>query len=514
MQQVAHVVSEGAAEVAGEAVHSLADHVQGDERQALVHRLKQAVLRLRQRPDYAESASTLSMLVRRYLAAYTRLTSDTVDAVGHEVGGSREADKAVDNFWHFFTAFGDGEQWARVEQSFRDVVESGRSDPELDRLARELADVVQEALTDPDFFDGADERLKQLRARAKDIASRSSMGESLDGLLQNLHSALGSVRDDDDVQKLERTSTRIAHLVSPSGQYTNRQLVDDTVNVFLPLLVQGIQHLPVPRLEVSTPDMDLLLENLVLQPGTTVNDSSFLPYRLHVSTQNDVDVAKGRHQTTSSMTTTVKVTMAGLSVAAEDVGYWVRLRSGLLRTTDEGLASIAVNEGGVDLSVEVEIGRDRLDEMVSLRRVRARVHHVDYALSQSRFGWLAWALKPVVRPLVRRALEARLAAGVEAGLRTLNRELLYARERLRATRIANPDSLATFVRAVAARLRPRPDPEVEARAGVRRGRGVFRGRYTPGSLVKLWDDEGRSAEQRVFEGEGGWRNAIFDVRAA
>ncbi|KAM4062669.1 Bactericidal permeability-increasing protein, alpha/beta domain [Hirsutella rhossiliensis] len=512
VRQVAQVVSSGAAEVVGEAGHSLAEHVKGDEQQALIHRLKQAVLKLRKRPDYSESASTLSLLLQRYLVAYTRLTSDAVHAVEDEVGASRDADKAVDNFWQFLTTFGDREQWGQVEKSFKDVVDAGRSDPDFDKLAKELANLVQEMLTEPDFFDNAEERLKQLRARAREVASRSSMGESLDGLLKNLHSAIRSVRDDEDIEKLFRTSTRIAQILSPSGQYTNSQLVDDSINVFIPLLVQGVQHLPVPRLEVSTPDVDLLLENLVLEPGKTVNHSSFLPYRLQVSTHNDIEVRKARFQTTSSMTTQLKVRIAGLSLAAADVGYWVRLHSGLLRTVDEGLVSFYLDERGIDIALDIEIGRDRIDQIVSLRRVGVRIHHLNYTLSQSKFSCLAWLFKPLIRPLVRKALEGQIAAAVDEGLRTLNRELLYARERLRATRIADPESLVTFVRAVAARLTPAPDPDLEARAGVRPGRGVFRGRYAPGSLVKLWDDEGREAEQRVFEsGRGGWRNGIFDV---
>jgi hypothetical protein len=31
-------------------------------------------------------------------------------------------------------------------------------------------------------------------------------------------------------------------------------------------------------------------------------------------------------------------------------------------------------------------------------------------------------------------------------------------------------------------------------------------------LVKLWEEEGRDAEQKLFEYEqGGWKNDIFDV---
>ncbi|KJZ70668.1 hypothetical protein HIM_09941 [Hirsutella minnesotensis 3608] len=244
VQEVAQVVSSGAAEVVGEARHSIAEHVTGDEQKALLQRLKQAVLKLRKRPDYSESASTLSLLLRRYLAAYSKLTSDTVHAVEHEVGSSREADKSVDNFWQFMTSIGDREQWAQVEKSFKEVVEAGRSDPEFDKLTQELADLVQGMLTDPGFFDNAEERLQHVRTR----------------------------------------------------------------------------------------------------------------------------VRRARINTASSITSLVRVKVAGLSLAADDVGYWIRLHSRLLRTTDEGLVNFHLDKRGMDIALDIEIGRDRVEEILSLRR--------------------------------------------------------------------------------------------------------------------------------------------------
>ncbi|KND90888.1 hypothetical protein TOPH_04569 [Tolypocladium ophioglossoides CBS 100239] len=181
--------------------------------------------------------------------------------------------------------------------------------------------------------------------------------------------------------------------------------------------------------------------------------------------------------------------------------------------TDEGLASFHLDERGIDITLDIEIGRDRIEEMVSLRGVDVHIHHLDYTLGKSKFACLAWILKPLIRPMVRKAIEAKMAAAIKEGLHFLNRELDFARERLRATRIADPGDLWTFLRAVATRLTPAPDADIETRVSMRPGGGVFRGRFAPGSLVRLWEDEGRDAAQRVHEYErGGWRNEIFDVK--
>ncbi|EEU39465.1 uncharacterized protein NECHADRAFT_94421 [Fusarium vanettenii 77-13-4] len=510
---ISETVKDSAIVVADEAGQSIKEHAKGDEGDALIHRLKQTVFNLRKRTDYKESVSTLSLLIRRYLLAYSHAAAETVQALEEDTEPNPEADRAMHNFWLLITSLGDHERWEDVRRSFDAVVEDGRTDPNFDELARQIGNLVQDMLSDPDFFDNAEERFNRLRKQSNELTAKSSIKDDLDNLLGNLHAAFQSVLEDTDIKKLIHTTERLAQLLSPAGEYANSDLVTDSVNIFVPLLIQAIQYIPIPRVEVAAPAIDLLLENLILEPGRTINASSFLPFKLNVSTYNNFEVRKGRNGTASAMTSMMKVTVSGLSIVADDLGYWFRLHSGLFRMVDEGIAGFHLDKRGVDITLDIEIGKDRLEQIVTLRNVDVNIHHLNYTLSKSKFACLAWILKPIIRPIVRKALEVKIAAGIAEGLHFLNREMLYARERLRATRIADPKDLLTFIRAVAARLVPAPDPDIETRVGVKPGQGVFQGRYAPGSLVRLWEMEGREAEQRLFEYEqGGWKNEIFDVR--
>jgi len=114
-------------------------------------------------------------------------------------------------------------------------------------------------------------------------------------------------------------------------------------------------------------------------------------------------------------------------------------------------------------------------------------------------------------------LEKQLATAIADFFHAANRELVFARERLRATRISDPKDLQTFAKAVLTRLTPAEDPDLYANIGVTGGsneRGnIFAGVYAPGSVVKLWDEEAARAGERVDDNAGkGWRNDIFDVQ--
>lgn len=510
---VAKTVAEGAVEVAQEAEHSFVDKITGDEKETLLHRLKLAVSSLRKRRDYSDSVSMLAKLLQRYAFAYSHALEEATSTTERDIDTNPATDKAMRNFWSFIKSFGDAKEWQELERRLDRVMEHRKSDTEFDKLVQQIGNAVQEMLTDPGFFEHAEQRFQDLRSQSQQLASDSTLREDVDGLLAKLQSTLQSVLQDTDIAKLLQTSKYIAKILSPAHSYTNTDLVTDAIHVFVPKLIQGIQYVPIPRVEVSTPDVDLLLENLILEPGVSVNNTSFLPYRLRVETRNDFEIRKARTRTTSSVESLVTIKIDGMSIRAQEIGFWLRAHSGLLHLADEGIASFELDERGVDIEVDIEVAKERLESILSLRDVRVRIHKLDYTLRKSKFALAATLFKPMIVPIIRSAIETQMSTAIADLIHAANRELLYARERLRATRIADPDDLLTFIKAVAARLVPEEDPDLYTRVGITEpGQGVFKGVYAPGSVVKVWNEQAAEAKQRIREGEGdGWRNDIFDV---
>ncbi|TGJ82630.1 hypothetical protein E0Z10_g6132 [Xylaria hypoxylon] len=513
VQNVAKVVADGGSHVASAAVESAKDKVSGDEGQALLKRLQATVLNLRKRKDYSDSVSTLALLIKRYALVYSRAAEEIVETAQSGVTENRETDRALANLWEFIKSFGDRNAWEKCEELLQKVVSHKDQDPEFENLMQQVGDSLQRLLTDPDFFNNTEQKIKDLREKSEQVGSESSLRHDIDELLQQISITFQSVLRDTDIHNLVTTTIRLFGVLSPPDSVTNPDLIQDSLHVFIPILIASIQYVPIPRLEVSTPAIDLLLENLIIEPGRTVNQTSFLPYRLKIETYNDIEIRKARFRTSASSKHLVLIKVDGLSARADEIGFWLRTHSGLFRLADEGIASFALDDRGIDIHLEVEICRERLEQILTLRGVRVRVHKLNYQLRKSKFSWLGWLFRPLLRPILKATMEVQLAKAISDLLHAGNRELLYARERLRATRIANPDDLWTFLKAVAARLVPEEDPDLYARVGVDQpGEGVFRGVYAPGSVLKIWHDQAERAGDRVEEFEaGGWRNDIFDT---
>ena len=509
------VVGNGLAKTGHDAFSSLQDNVSGDQKETLIYRLKKAVMKLRKRNDYSDSVSTLGLLIKRYARAYSRAVDETITTAQDDVNTNPAFDKAIKNFWSLISSFGDREQWQLLEQKVEKLMDHSQTDPGFENFMVDIGNSVQKLLTDPDFFESADKKIQELREKVKEMGTESNLSQDVDEALSQLQITFNSVLEDKDVSNLITTTTQIFNIISPLHATTNHDLVQDALHVFIPLLIQAVQYIPIPRLEISVPEIDLLLENLIIEPGRTINNTSFLPYKLRIETYNDLEIRKAHTQrTTTSATSCVTVAVNGLSVRADEVGFWLRAHSGILRLADEGIASFQLDERGIDIALDVEIGKERLEKILTLKAVRVHVHKLSYSLRKSKFSWLAWIIKPLLRPIVRKVLEKQLATAIADGMHAANRELLFARERLRATRISDPQDIRTFVKAIITRLTPAEDPDVYTAVGVTPSKGVFKGVYAPGSVVKLYEDEARQADERVDDAivDGGWRNEIFNVQ--
>ncbi|KAL1889020.1 hypothetical protein Sste5346_009200 [Sporothrix stenoceras] len=559
----------GASKVAADAQQSVsAKLVDNDDgaRERLLGRLKQAVGTLRQRPDYANSVSTLTLLLQKYAAGYVKAAEEVVDAVEEAVDEIRdgpgtsgtvttneEADVALRNFWSFLTAFGDPEAWKKLEAQFCALLDRTKGDSQqVDTFVRSVGQTLQDMLTDPAFFDEPEAHLGALKKQGAELeeqlsssktSSSTSIRQDLDALLGQVKMTLQSVADDKDVANLASTSTRIADILWPAEDgYVNTDLLSDAVSVYVPRLVQTIQYIPIPRLEIVSNDVDLLLEGLVLEPGrhhdvhapalrgSPSEPSSFLPYRLQVQIRNDMDIHQthvgARHGTGSSVSTSATIKIKGLSVAAEDFGYVLRVHSGLFWFNDEGIASFHLDERGVDVQLDVDVVRGTADRLLKLKRVRVHIHHLDFTLRKSKVSWLAWLFTPILRPLLRTTLERQIATSISDSLQTANQELVFARERLRAATIAagggsSLETIVPVIRAVFSRFQAsvEENPDMDVSIGFQEGAtGVFDGVYAPGSLVRVWREEAEEAQARIVEEAAngsykrdGWRNGIFDV---
>jgi hypothetical protein len=513
--EVAHALEEGSSKVIDEARQSVADNLSGQEKATLLSRLKKSVSRLRERPDYRSSVDSLADFIKRVAAEYSRVLQTSATALQENIGGDDALESVVRNSRSLLKRFGDPALWKELERRIQTVLEHKR-DADLEELLSDAERSLETLLTDPSSWDTVEERFAQARANFNSVAGDSSLREDVDALFDVLKRTAKSVLDDQDVKRVIEHFTRMMNILSPPGEFVDSNLIEDVL-LFVPALIKTIQTIPIPRLEISTPQIDLLLETILLTPGRTLN-KTFLPLHFKVSTTNALTVHTTRTNSTASSTSSqTTISLSGLSLAATDAPFLLHSHFGPLHFTDAGLLSLALDRHGFDLSLTFSLHRNSPTHIITLDRVRAQAPGLTFSLRSSTFSLVAWLLRPLVKPILKRALRSRVEQQVREAVRALDRELVFARERLRAARASGAVDPWAFWRAVAARWdggqQDEPDRAVRVRVGVDApAEGPFAGVYAPGSVVGAWRAEAEGTEGWAERGAtGGWRNTVFDL---
>ena len=78
--------------------------------------------------------------------------------------------------------------------------------------------------------------------------------------------AVEAVAEDPAVSKLTNATTQLCRRAYGGFLDRKSELPTDVIQVFLPILLRYIQYIPILRLEIAAPEVDLLIENLVLEP--------------------------------------------------------------------------------------------------------------------------------------------------------------------------------------------------------------------------------------------------------
>ncbi|KAK6528909.1 hypothetical protein TWF694_004138 [Orbilia ellipsospora] len=523
-QEVEHTLEEGVKAAVKDVQHTLADTITAERKQAIKQRVRQAVLKLRRNTDYDSSVSTLTLMLKEYVTMYSTFMEEAVEEVTTDVKPNKDLKVAGDQFWSFISSFGDNKLWESLKIKLKKLLEHKYRDPEFENIINLVADSLRRLLTDPDYLftheDEATKRYNELKDKLNDTNVKS-LEHDVDDVIKQLHKVILSIYSDKQISHIKDTGISMVDLaLKPTGGYPfNVHLLSDVGNVLIPTALEAIQYIPIPRLTLVSPHLDTLLEPIIFEPGKTVNSSSFLPYRVSVITTNEVDVFKGWKRTKTHLASSARIKIEGLTFKAEDIGYIMRVHRGwFLNFTDSGIASVRMDEKGIDVYLDLEFTRSSVDELVILKGVHVKLHKIDFSLKQSKFSFLAWLFKPFVKPMLRKLLQNSLRQALEDGLRALNREMIYTRERLRAARIANPHDLTSFVRAILARWTAPSELPIEVGVDWRahrpsgRAEAPFDGEYAPGSLVGLFEAEAMGAGERIEEGAaGGWRNACFEI---
>jgi hypothetical protein len=182
-------------------------------------------------------------------------------------------------------------------------------------------------------------------------------------------------------------------------------LIKDITEVIIPGIFENTRYIPIPRIEVSDPMIDAVVENLVIE-----SDNLF-PNVLEFGSDNYFRM--GRKGVTNKRENKVTIAGSGVQMDLRDVAYYIKKKQGFPSITDKGVMDIFLGGEGFSfkLSARNATANDRT-HFVSVDKVDVTIKNLSVKVKQSNHKLLFTIAKPlllkVMKPVIQKVLEKEI----------------------------------------------------------------------------------------------------------
>lgn len=212
-------------------------------------------------------------------------------------------------------------------------------------------------------------------------------------------------------------------------------LLKDFSEVIVPAFFENVRYIPIPRIEYTDPEMDAIVENLVIE------GDNLAPNVLEFASDNHW--RWGRKKITNKNKNKVMISVSGVQMDLRDVSYYVNRKKGFPSLKDKGVADIFLGGEGLSFKIAAETA-DKADgqHFFKVSKVDVDVKNFSIKLKKSNHKLLFGLVKPllikVIRPVLQKVLEKQIKDSfvkADAFLYDIHEEA----ERAKAELKKNPD---------------------------------------------------------------------------
>ena len=181
-------------------------------------------------------------------------------------------------------------------------------------------------------------------------------------------------------------------------------LLKDLSQVIIPGTLENIRYVPVPRIEYSDPQVDAIIENLVIE------SDNLAPNSLEIGSDNNFKW--GRKGEVSSNKNKVLISVSGVQMDLRDVSYYIKRKQGFPAITDTGVMDIFMGGSGFSFKIALETA-DKKDKsnahFFKINTVKVDIKSLSIKLKQSKHKLLFNVFRPlmfaILRPAIGKVLE-------------------------------------------------------------------------------------------------------------
>ncbi|RFU78055.1 hypothetical protein TARUN_4168 [Trichoderma arundinaceum] len=374
-----------------------------ERRDQVVFRLKKIVLECQQHPDYSQAVQTLLRLAEEYSRHGRNYSKGSADSAKDVRSGLSAAEEDLRTLIERFANGTSTEDlWQSISQIYRDA----DRDQELRDWFKQADTYIRKCLLEQGYVleDASTEEWNRLYDKGRFLL-REKYRSHTDRVIDEVK-FIADQFDQDPQNKA--FGNAVQKLFKDLGNDENGKpafkphLVKDLTEVVIPAILENIAYVPIPRIEYSDPQVDAIIENLVLE------SDNFMPNVLEVASDNYF--RWGRKKIANKHKNTVDVKVTGIQMDLRDVSYHIKRKSGFPSLTDTGVLDMLLPGEGFSFRLKVSTPEKKDSQHVfKVEKVDVNVKGLKLKIKKSKHKLLFALFKPLalkaVRPALQKAIE-------------------------------------------------------------------------------------------------------------
>lgn len=393
----------------------LQDKIPKERREQTIWRLKKMVIEVQGHADYQQAIETLLDLAEKY-AGHTKDATEQTGSAARDVRSTDSVQAVENDLRTLIERFANNTSLSDFFESLNKIYRDADHDPELRRWFSSIDTFIRRALREQGFImeEECNRQWNDLYEKGRYLLRERYRGHT-DNIVDQIKFLADQFEQDpqnkalaDSVQKLFLDLGR-----DSGGKIVfKKHLLTDVRDIILPGIFENVRYVPIPRIEVSDPMVDVVVENL------TIESDNLMPNVVEFGSDNYF--RWGRKKISNKRDNKIMIAASGIQADLRDVSYYIKKKQGFPSITDTGIMDIFLGGEGFSFKIAASTA-DKNDKQhfVKLDKISVNIKNMDIKLRKSKHKALFATFKPmlfrVVRPALEKVIEGQIRNAFEKG---------------------------------------------------------------------------------------------------
>lgn len=361
------------------------------------------VIECQQHPDYNEAISTLLDLAEEYGGHGKALATGGKGTAKDARSSLAQAEADLKTILErFANGTSSDDLWDAVNQIYIDA----DNDPELKDWFKSMDRYIRRCLQEQGYIlePASTQDWNRLHDHG-DYLLRQKYKTHTDRILDEVKFLANQF--DEDAQN-KQFAVSVNKLFQDLGNDDNGKptfkphLVKDLTDIIIPATFEKIAYVPIPRIEYSDPQVDAVIENLVLE------SDNFMPNLLEIHSENHMRF--GRKKVSGKQQHAMEIKVSGVQMDLRDVSFYINRKKGFPSLTDTIVADIILPGDGFSFTLKISTA-DKKDNQHFFKcdKVDVSLKDMKLKIKKSKYKLLFNIAKPLalkaMRPAIQKAAE-------------------------------------------------------------------------------------------------------------